>query len=127
MNLIKRLTAINILMVLALAAAPGSSFAAITMISPAAGAVDVSQSPSLHAADLALGTSVQYHFQINTSADMTTSLYSFDQTVAQSFSSGGGGGHSAGRTPPSRSRGTPIAASARAPLFFIPHPALNLP
>ena len=75
---------------LALAAAPGSSFAAITMISPAAGAVDVSQSPSLHAADLALGTSVQYHFQINTAADMTTPLYSFDQTVAQSFSSGGG-------------------------------------
>ena len=125
MNLIKRLTVINILAGLALAAAPGSSFAAITMISPAAGAVDVSQSPSLNAADLALGTSVQYHFQINTAADMTTPLYSFDQTVAQSFSSGGG--HSAGRTPPSRSRGTPITASARAPLFFIPHPALNLP
>ncbi len=93
MNLIKRLMKAAILTGLALMAAPASSFAAITLISPANGATDISQSPPLHAVDLALGTTVQYHFQVDTAETMdsqgSTPLFSFDQTVAQSFTSVG--------------------------------------
>jgi len=89
MNLIKRLTVITILAGLALVAAPGMSRAAITMISPAAGATGVSQSPTLVATDLALGTSVQYHFQMSLAAAMTSLTGDFDQTSAQVFASSG--------------------------------------
>ncbi len=89
MNLIKRLTVITILTGLALVAAPGMSRAAITMISPAAGATGVSQSPTLAAVDLALGTTVQYHFQVSLAAAMTSLIGDFDQGVAQVFASSG--------------------------------------
>jgi len=93
MNLIKRLIKTAILTGLALMAAPGSSFAAITLISPAAGATGVSRSPTLVAADLASGASVQYHFQVDTVNTMISQgaapLFNFVQDTAQVYASTG--------------------------------------
>lgn len=90
-RLLNKAAAAAILMVLssALSAAP-------TLLSPADGAVGVSQSPALNSAELTPGASAQYHFQVNTVSDMASPLYSFDQTVAQSF--GGQGAFSGQNT-----------------------------
>ena len=82
---------------IALAAAfvlsPALSFAAISLLSPANGATDVSQSPALNAAELLPGASVQYHFQVDTLQTMDSQgggpQGSFDQTAAQLFASSG--------------------------------------
>ncbi|MDD5210629.1 MAG: formylglycine-generating enzyme family protein [Elusimicrobiales bacterium] len=67
--------------------------AAPLLLSPASGETGVSQSPALHAADMTLGTSVQYHFQVDTVQTMDSQSGqpqgSFDQTAAQLFSSSG--------------------------------------
>lgn len=65
------------------------SVAAPSLLSPADSAAGVSQSPALNAAELTPGASAQYHFQVNTVSDMTSPLYSFDQTAAQSFAGQG--------------------------------------
>ncbi|MDO8803790.1 MAG: SUMF1/EgtB/PvdO family nonheme iron enzyme [Elusimicrobiota bacterium] len=63
------------------------------LFSPAEGATGVSQSPALSAADLTLGASVQYHFQVDTLQTMDSQggnpQVNFDQTVAQLFASSG--------------------------------------
>ncbi|MDO8802818.1 MAG: formylglycine-generating enzyme family protein [Elusimicrobiota bacterium] len=109
----KRVAALSILTGLTLTAAPASSFAAdlfpgyggvLSEVSaelyiplrpfsarlfPENNAVGVSQSPTLGAANLNLGTSVQYHFQVDTAPGMDSQggapLLSFSQASAQSF------------------------------------------
>ena len=63
------------------------------LLFPLNAATGVSQSPSLGAAALVAGASVQYHFQVDTLQTMDSQgsgpQGSFDQTVAQVFSSSG--------------------------------------
>lgn len=60
---------------------------------PANNSVGVSQSPTLGATHLSLGTSVQYHFQVDTLPGMSSQaglpLFSFNQVSAQSFAGQG--------------------------------------
>ena len=72
------------------AALPVKTSSIITLLTPADGATGVSQSPSLNVAGNYLaGMGVQYHFQVNTAADMTSPQGDFDQTGAQLFASSG--------------------------------------
>ncbi|HBB67931.1 MAG: hypothetical protein A2X28_02865 [Elusimicrobia bacterium GWA2_56_46] len=93
MNLIKRLMMTGVVFAPALMAAAAPLFAAPSLLSPAAAAAAVSQSPALSAADLTLGASVQYHFQVDTVQTMDSQGGSpqgdFDQTSAQVFASSG--------------------------------------
>jgi len=113
MNIFKRVAALSILTGLSLTAAPASLFAADLFpgyggaksgasselyilprifsanLFPENNATGVSQSPTLGAANLNLGTSVQYHFQVDTIPGMNSQgvepLFSFNQASAQSF------------------------------------------
>ena len=61
----------------------------ITLLQPLNGTAGVSQSPGLMTTALVAGDTVQYHFQLDTVPAMNSQsgnpLFSFDQTVAQSF------------------------------------------
>ena len=116
MSLIKRLTAISIFTALTATAAPlfaadlfpgaGSVMSAastvvtlpvrisyVGLLTPADGATGVSQSPGLILADLTLGASVQYHFQLDPLPTLDSRggnpQGDFDQTTAQVFPSSG--------------------------------------
>ncbi len=67
-----------------------TSSSAITLFTPADGATDVSQSPSLNVvSNYPTGAGVQYHIQVNTTPDMTSPQGNFNQNLASVFASSG--------------------------------------
>ncbi len=71
-----------------------TSSVGIFLLAPSSGAVEISQSPSLHVgSNYQAGTAMQYHFQVDTLPTMNSQSGSpqgdFDQSVAQFFASSG--------------------------------------